>query len=189
MTILTVNEASALNRLFKVAIITGIEGSVRLHINRGDDVNARDEKGMTPLMLAAHRNKASICRLLLDAGADRHSLDSLGRNALAIAMASGSSDAAAALADTTTHQPALDLQADNVDQPEIFDSNQSPSSKETSDSNLLAGPHPNSYLSANQPIHLNADLSSVSASKPDFIDDTEAIFDLSKAKSSAWCGA
>ncbi len=179
MTILTGNEASALNRLFKVAIITGIEGSVRLHINRGDDVNARDEKGMTPLMLAAHRNKASICRLLLDAGADRHSLDSLGRNALAIAMASGSSDAAAALADTTTHQPALDLQADNVDQPEIFDSNQSPSSKETSDSNLLAGPHPNSYLSANQPIHLNADLSSVSASKPDFIDDTEAIFDLS----------
>ena len=179
MTILTVNEASALNRLFKVAIITGIEGSVRLHINRGDDVNARDEKGMTPLMLAAHRNKASICRLLLDAGADRHSLDSLGRNALAIAMASGSSDAAAALADTTTYQPALDLQADNVDQTEIFDSNQSPSSKETSDSNLLAGLDPNSYLSATQPIHLNVNLSSVSASKPDFIDDTEAIFDLS----------
>jgi RNA polymerase primary sigma factor len=179
VTILTVNEASALNRLFKVAIITGIEGSVRLHINRGDDVNARDEKGMTPLMLAAHRNKASICRLLLDAGADRHSLDSLGRNALAIAMASGSSDAAAALADTTTYQPALDLQADNVDQTEIFDSNQSPSSKETSDSNLLAGLDPNSYLSATQPIHLNVNLSSVSASKPDFIDDTEAIFDLS----------
>ena len=179
MTILTVNEASALNRLFKVAIIMGIEGSVRLHINRGDDVNARDEKGMTPLMLAAHRNKASICRLLLDAGADRHSLDSLGRNALAIAMASGSSDAAAALADTTTYQPALDLQADNVDQTEIFDSNQSPSSKETSDSNLLAGLDPNSYLSATQPIHLNVNLSSVSASKPDFIDDTEAIFDLS----------
>ena len=173
------NKASALNRLFKVAIITGIEGSIRLHINRGDDVNARDEKGMTPLMLAAHRNKASICRLLLDAGADRHSLDSLGRNALAIAMASGSSDAAAALADITTHQPALDLQADNVDQPEIFDSNQSPSSEETSYSDLLAEPHPNSYWSANQPSHLNADLSSISAPKPDFIDDTEAIFDLS----------
>ena len=179
MTILTVNEVSALNRLFKVAIITGIEGSVRLHINRGDDVNARDEKGMTPLMLAAHRNKASICRLLLDAGADRQSLDLLGRNALAIAVASGSSDAAAVLADTANLLPALDLPPHHIDQPEVFNSIQPRSTKEISDSDLLAGPHSNAYLSANEPSHLNADLSSVSAIKLDSIDDTEAIFDLS----------
>ena len=90
MTILLVKEAPTLNRLFKMAIVTGVEGSVRLHIDRGDDLNARDEKGLTPLMLAAHRNKASICRLLLDAGADPESLDPVGRNALAIALVSGS---------------------------------------------------------------------------------------------------
>ena len=85
----------------KIAIITGKEDNVKVHINRGDDVNARDGKGMTPLMLAAQHNKASICQLLLDAGADRQSLDSLGRNALAISVASGSSDATAVLAETT----------------------------------------------------------------------------------------
>ena len=101
MTILTVNKDSPLNRVFKIAIITGKEDNVKVHINRGDDVNARDGKGMTPLMLAARHNKASICRLLLDAGADRQSLDLLGRNAHAISVASGSSDATAVLAETT----------------------------------------------------------------------------------------
>jgi RNA polymerase primary sigma factor len=203
VSILTVNEASALNRLFKVAIISGIESSVRLHITRGDDLNARDEKGQTPLMLAAHRNKAGICRLLLDAGADGQSLDPLGRNALAIAVASGSSDAAAVLAVTTTHLPPLELQPYNVDQPEIFAANKSRDISETSDSDLQAGTHlhvelvPNDHIfetpsfanqddfiqnivsPPNEPDYLHADLSSITAPNPDFIDDTESIFDLS----------
>lgn len=179
MTILTVNESPALNRLFKIAIITGIEGSVRLHINRGDDVNARDGNGMTPLMLAAQRNKASICRLLLDAGADSQSIDSLGRNALTISIASGSSDATAVLAETTTLPPRIECQLHHVNQPEIFNSNRPLSTSETLESDLLAIPHPRGYLLADEPIHLNLDLSSVTVSKPDFIDDTETVFNLS----------
>jgi RNA polymerase primary sigma factor len=203
MTILLVNEAPALNRLFKMAVVTGVEGSIRLHIDRGDDINARDEKGLTPLMLAAHRNKASICRLLLDAGADRQSLDPLGRNALAIAVASGSSDAASVLAVTITPLPALEFQPHNVDQPEIFNANKSPDVSETSDSDLQHGTHPlvklgpNDHISEtpsfanqddfiqnvvsppNEPDHLHADFSSITATNSDFIDDTESEFDLS----------
>ena len=59
-----------LNRLFKMAVMAGVEGSVRLHIRRGDDPNARDNQGLTPLMIAASRNRAGTCRLLLDSGAD-----------------------------------------------------------------------------------------------------------------------
>ena len=176
---LTGNNPSGLNRLFKLAIITGVEGSVRLHINRNDDVNARDEKGMTPLMLAAIRNKANICRLLMDAGADPLSLDSLGRNALAIAVASGSSDAAAMLTDKLTPPLALELHPHHINQHEMLDSNQSLSTKEKLDSDLLAGTKPQAYLSAKEPDHKNTDLSSVVTSNPDFIDDTEFAFDLS----------
>ena len=203
MTELLFNDAPALNRLFKMAVVTGVEGSVKLHIERGDDLNARDDKGLTPLMLAAHRNKASICRLLLDAGADRKSLDPLGRNALAIAVASGSSDAAAVLAVTTTPLPALEFQPHNVDQPESFGANHPPDISETSDPDLQAGPHPHVKLTPNdhifetssfanqdgfiqkvvsppnEPDHLHAELSSITAPNPDFIDDPESVFDLS----------
>ena len=75
-------------------MLTGVESSVRLHIDRGDNLNARDDKGLTPLMIAASRNKANICKLLLDANADPSLVDSSGRDALAQAKASGASDAA-----------------------------------------------------------------------------------------------
>lgn len=82
------------NRLLKMAVLTGVENSVRLHIDRGDNLNARDDKGLTPLMIAASRNKANICKLLLDAKADPNLVDSSGRDALALAKAAGASDAA-----------------------------------------------------------------------------------------------
>lgn len=82
------------NRLLKMAVLTGVESSVRLHIDRGDNLNARDDKGLTPLMIAASRNKANICKLLLDANADPTLVDSSGRDALALAKAAGASDAA-----------------------------------------------------------------------------------------------
>lgn len=82
------------NRLLKMAVLTGVENSVRLHIDRGDNLNARDDKGLTPLMIAAARNKANICKLLLDANADPSLMDFSGRDALALAKAAGASDAA-----------------------------------------------------------------------------------------------
>ena len=50
MSDLTIDSFSPLNRLFKMAILAGVGKSVRLHIDRGDKVNARDSKGMTPLI-------------------------------------------------------------------------------------------------------------------------------------------
>ncbi|WP_159674118.1 sigma-70 family RNA polymerase sigma factor [Andreprevotia sp. IGB-42] len=77
--------------------MAGVESAVQIHIDRGDDLNARDNKGQTPLMLAAARNKATICKLLLAAGADADLLDPLGSNAYAIAQATGALDAAAVI--------------------------------------------------------------------------------------------
>ncbi len=83
-----------LNRLFRMAVVTGVESSVQLHIRRGDNLEARDNDGLTPLMLAARHNKSRICRMLIEAGASHQSLDPYGRNALAIAIANGAVDVA-----------------------------------------------------------------------------------------------
>lgn len=85
----------SIHRLFKMAIWAGAETAVKLHIARGDDPNARDDAGLTPLMIAAARNKAAVCQLLIEAGSDLAALDLAGRSALAIAAESGATDAAA----------------------------------------------------------------------------------------------
>lgn len=90
-----------LNQLLKMAVVAGVETAVRLHIRRGDDLNAYDGAGFTPLMLAASRNKANICRLLLDAGVNPDLLDHSGRNALDIAREATALDAAAVIIDVT----------------------------------------------------------------------------------------
>lgn len=86
-----------LNSLLRMAVLAGVDVAVRLHIRRGDDLNARDGSGMTPLMLAASRNKGEICSLLLSAGADPTLTDPVGRNALAIARAARAASAEAIL--------------------------------------------------------------------------------------------
>lgn len=75
-----------------MAVVAGVETAVLLHIRRGDDLNARDDRNLTPLMMAASKNKASICRLLLDAGVDPLLADASGRDALAYARAAGASE-------------------------------------------------------------------------------------------------
>jgi RNA polymerase primary sigma factor len=86
-----------LGSIFRMAIIAGVESAVRIHIERGDDLNARDTGGQTPLMLAAARNKPQIFKLLLDAGADPLLSDSDGRTALFIASAAGAGEIASLL--------------------------------------------------------------------------------------------
>ena len=86
-----------LNRLFKMAVMAGVEDSVRLHIRRGDDVNARADKGLTPLMIAASRNRAGTCKLLLDSGANAQLLNPAGLDALTLANLAGAHDTATVL--------------------------------------------------------------------------------------------
>lgn len=97
MNLVPTRDSPSIHRLFKMALWAGAETAVRLHIARGDDPNARDEAGLTPLMIAASRNKSAVCRLLIDAGAEITCLDRSGRSALDIATASGASEAAAVI--------------------------------------------------------------------------------------------
>lgn len=85
---------STVNNFFKMAVVAGVESAAQIHIDRGDDVNARDSKGATLLMLAASRNRAAICRMLLDAGCDPFAVDHRGQTARSLALAAGAMDAA-----------------------------------------------------------------------------------------------
>lgn len=93
---------NALNPLLRMAALAGVEHVVKLHISRGDNLDAQDGAGMTALMLAASKNRASICALLLEAGADPEVCDPSGRNALLIAEAARSADAARVLSAAST---------------------------------------------------------------------------------------
>lgn len=79
----------ALNPLLKMAVLAGVQTAVRLHIRRGDDVNATDDKGRSALILAASRGHTETCRLLLEAGADPRILDNDGNDALSLVEGAG----------------------------------------------------------------------------------------------------
>ncbi|WP_164486820.1 sigma-70 family RNA polymerase sigma factor [Pseudomonas orientalis] len=78
-----------LNPLLRMATIAGVEVAVKLHIARGDDLDARDGGGATPLMLACARKKTGVVQLLLAAGAKPDLFDAEGRDALAYAEKGG----------------------------------------------------------------------------------------------------
>jgi RNA polymerase primary sigma factor len=101
-----------------MAVVAGVESAVQIHIDRGDDLNARDDKGQTPLMLSAARNRAAICKLLLAAGADSGLLDPSGRSALAIAKAAGALEAAEAIKAACMPQPP-ERAGDVLDEPDL----------------------------------------------------------------------
>ena len=83
------HNGKTLNQLLKMAALAGIKAVVQLHIRRGDNVNATDDKGRSPLLLAASRGHTETCRILLEAGADPRAVDKEGNDALSIAMGIG----------------------------------------------------------------------------------------------------
>lgn len=82
-----------------MALVAGVESAVQLHIARGDGLNDRDHNGQTPLMIAASANRASLCHMLLAAGADPTLTDNYGRDAVHIARIRGSDDARTVIED------------------------------------------------------------------------------------------
>lgn len=110
-----------LSPLLRIAVVSGVESAVRIHIERGDDLNARDASGMTPLMLCAVRNKPAICALLLSAGADHRLLAPSGRTALQIAIEAGAEATAEILRATSESIAAFPSSTITLDseQPEL----------------------------------------------------------------------
>lgn len=87
-----------LSPAFRMAVLAGAMESVRLHLRSGGDVNAADEKGRSPLILAASRGHLDICQVLLEEGADPAVKDHEGNDARSAAISRGHNEIAALLA-------------------------------------------------------------------------------------------
>ena len=103
-----------LSPLLKLAVLSGAQPAVRIHVQRGVDINATDGDGRSPLMLAAMKGHVEICRLLLDAGADPTLVDKDGKDALTLALGNGRNGTGVVIRE---YLPPSDGHADLVDPP------------------------------------------------------------------------
>jgi ankyrin repeat protein len=70
----------------RAAVIKGDEATVRALIEQGVDVNATDNYGYSPLLLAIQRNRPEIAKFLIEKGADIHGVNSNGFTTLDYAV-------------------------------------------------------------------------------------------------------
>jgi ankyrin repeat protein len=82
------NSQPSPKKMIKAAKKNDLE-SVISQLENGGDINSKDEKGQTPLMLAAGNNYAELLKILIEKGADINSEDCEGRNALSLAAGNG----------------------------------------------------------------------------------------------------
>ncbi len=75
--------------VFIEAAVIGDLVKVRLLLDKGVDINHRDEMGITALMFAVEKGHAEVVTLLLNAGADIHHQDEKGITALMVAAEKG----------------------------------------------------------------------------------------------------
>ena len=78
----------AAGQLFQ-AIQEASPARIEALLSEGADVNARDNNGLTPLMVVAFLGRVDIVRLLLQKGADVNARDLQGEGALIKASAAG----------------------------------------------------------------------------------------------------
>jgi hypothetical protein len=83
------SEASFVDRAFKGDIL-----AVKLFIECGMDVNAKNPEGLTPLMAAVAGKRMEVVKMLLEKNADVNAAGAKGFTALAIAHLSGNEEAA-----------------------------------------------------------------------------------------------
>lgn len=80
---------AVLKPLIRLAVAQGNVDLVRMYLDRGGDVEARDQRGRSPLMLAASSGNLPLCRLLLERGASVRAEDDSGATAASLAAAAG----------------------------------------------------------------------------------------------------
>jgi RNA polymerase primary sigma factor len=158
---------------FKMAIALGLEAAVQLHLTRGTNLDAREDKGQTPLILAASRGHRAICSLLLSAGADPDLKDDTGHDALQTAVRFQRSEVADLLREflSRRHAPA-DVPPATDDDGEEFDLSawqpEADPEPPPADPTVLPGVHElDALLSTHVPIDLDEDWSDVEIDLPE----------------------
>ncbi len=70
-----------ISAMLRFAIKSGAKAAVELQIRNRSMLDARDDRGRTPLMLAAEKGSQELCELLLDAGANPALVSNEGKTA------------------------------------------------------------------------------------------------------------
>jgi RNA polymerase primary sigma factor len=83
------DQAEKLDPLLRMAALQGVAPAVRLQIDKGAPIEARDRDGRTALLLAALRGHGQVCSMLMKAGADPRKADNYGSNAIDLAIQHG----------------------------------------------------------------------------------------------------
>jgi RNA polymerase sigma factor (sigma-70 family) len=83
-----------LKPLLRLAISQGNLELVETYLKNGRDVEARDQRGRSPLMLAAAKGNLLLCRLLMEHGADQKCADNEGNGPIGLAEMAGHLDVA-----------------------------------------------------------------------------------------------
>ena len=78
-----------ISAMLRFAIKSGAKAAVELQIRNRSMLDARDDQGRTPLMLAAEKGSQELCELLLDAGANPALVSNEGKTASSIAAEMG----------------------------------------------------------------------------------------------------
>ncbi|CDK31056.1 ankyrin repeat domain-containing protein [Candidatus Babela massiliensis] len=78
--------------LFKIVKLNNFINLIPVLVNRGLDIDAKDEEGNTALILAIKKNKKDLAKLLIKNKADTNSKNSTGYTALMIAIARDDKD-------------------------------------------------------------------------------------------------